>query len=449
MKWVKVGDRYFFLRTEKSQSKFLIQTLPFRVFALPNEVSDEEVKEWVELQTMSAELEEKSFEGFYALDVVITTKCNFRCIYCYALSSKAQGFYGLKPQDMDTGIVEESLLLIMEYFEQEIVKSNGKDARFDLFITGGEPLLNYNTMVFLLEKVEEYIERLSTQYSIAIEYSPELATNASLVTDQIARRLKEYNVQVVVTVDGPMHNERRPFADGRGSLSQVLGGIERLIRAGNKLKLQAVVPLGDTNYLDLLFSFYEKHGLLDEIKRVHVIPQAASILDRYYSLPSRLSGFSEQAYDLYANELIRLSEKFNLDVKNYQGRLFRSINVGGLAHRCPAGRWKIAVTPSGDLYPCHQLINIPEFHAGNVRDSNVKQKVEKIAQIFQSRSVFKVRPCENCIFQTICIPFVDCPARCFLETGDLFEVPQHYCRVHRPYMEKLLEDFIIHLAESA
>jgi len=170
MKWVKVGDRYFFLRTEKSQSKFLIQTLPFRVFALPNEVSDEEVKEWVELQTMSAELEEKSFEGFYALDVVITTKCNFRCIYCYALSSKAQGFYGLKPQDMDTGIVEESLLLIMEYFEQEIVKSNGKDARFDLFITGGEPLLNYNTMVFLLEKVEEYIERLSTQYSIAIEY---------------------------------------------------------------------------------------------------------------------------------------------------------------------------------------------------------------------------------------------------------------------------------------
>lgn len=75
--------------------------------------------------------------------------------------------------------------------------------------------------------------------------------------------------------------------------------------------------------------------------------------------------------------------------------------------------------------------------------SQLQKKFLPVKKLFEKRMVFKVSPCNDCIFQTICIPFVDCPARCFIETGSLFQVPDYYCKVHKPYMEKLLEKFLL------
>lgn len=442
MQWSKVGDTFFQVSTPRANGRFLVQTLPFRVFRLPATTTDSDINEWVRSQPQVPEI---TFDNFFALDVLATTECNFRCTYCYALASGVEGFYGLEPKRMDSIVARRTADLGIRRLREEINRGHGQNARFDLFVTGGEPMLNFDNVVTLLDRVREGVESVSSHYGIPVAYSPEIATNASLITEEMANILKHFQVQVAVTVDGSSHNERRPFRDGSASLDRVLEGIHYLVSSGNKVKLQSVVPLGNSGYLEDLFTFYQERGLLKEIRRVHVIPQAAPILDRYFNQDKSVLGFDDDIYERYSRTILRLSKDLNLDIKNYQGRLSRSINMGGLAHRCPVGCWKLAVTPVGALYPCHQLINIPEFYMGNVNMLNdeMNAAAEEVTRTLRARTVFRVEPCNDCIFQTICIPFVDCPARCFLEAGNLYRVPEHYCRVHRPYMEELLEEFIV------
>lgn len=443
--WKKITSGYFLLNLKGEPKDILLQTLPFKLYVFPKNIKRTRILKFINQQKKQAKSKNYSFKNYFALDLVITTICNLRCTYCCALSKNTDFFYGLAPRHMSIKTAKKVISFVLSLFEQELIKEkNGNVARFDLFITGGEPLLNFRTVKFFLEQFDQKIKALSLEHKKQIKFDAEIATNGTLITQEIANIFKRFNVQVAITIDGPKHNKRRVFKDGRSSLPFVLKGIRLLIKNNNEIKLQAVVPINDISSIKGIFNFYQKKRLLEKIKRIHIVPEARPILDAY-SAGKKERRFTISNYKTYAQTLIELAEKFSLDIKNYQGRLYRSIKIGGLPYRCAAGQWKISVTPNGDIYPCHQLTNIKEFYMGNVFMSckQLENKFLSIKDLFRKRTVFKVAPCKNCVFQTTCIPFVDCPARCFLESGNLFKVPDHYCKVHRPYMKKLLEKFLL------
>lgn len=444
MQWEKIEDKYFIVKS-KNES-FLIRTLPFQIFKLAHPIIRKRILEFINEKELVQNEANGSFSGFFGLDVVITTKCNLRCKYCCALSKKINGFYGLKPENMDINVASKMIDLSLDYFENEIKNKKLSRVRFDLFITGGEPLLNFNVVLFILRTLEKRLSAISKKYNTLVEFSPEIATNGTKMNEKIAKLLKQYNTQVVITLDGHLHDETRIYPDGRGSLSEVLNALKILLKYKNKIKLQTVMPISKINEYNQVIKFYKDLGILKKIKRVHLIPQASQIFDSYLSENKEgLLEENKKLYKKYGLSLYKISKELNLDIKNYQGRLLRSIKIGGLAHRCPAAQWKICVTPAGDIYPCHQLTNIKEFYMGNVKNSRYKleKKISRIKSIFRKRTVFLVKPCKDCLFQTICIPFVDCPARCFIETGDLYHVPEYYCEIHKPYMEKIFENTIL------
>jgi len=445
MKWEKICNNFFIIKLPPKKNDILIQTLPFKVVEISASSKKNDILKIINKMKLNAKNYE-SFRGYFAIDLVITTRCNLRCKYCYALSEKKEGFYGLEPEDMSINTASKIIDISLHYFEREIKKAKTDKLKFDLFISGGEPLLNLKCVKYILKEFTEKINLLSKKYNAHVDFSSEIATNGTKIDDKISKLFKKYNTQVVITLDGKLHDKKRMYVDGSGSLNDVLNALKILIRNNNKIKLQSIIPINKIDEQNTVLEFYKKHGLLDKIKRVHLIPQASPIFDRYLEKDKKtIKEKNKEFYKMYGESLFKMGKEFDLDIKNYQGRMFRSIEIGGLDHRCPAALWKLSFVPSGDIYPCHQLTNIKEFHMGNVNDGIDRIKIDssKIKSVFRKRFVWNVTPCKDCVFQTICIPFVDCPARCFLETGNLNTVPDYYCEIHKPYMEKLLEKFIL------
>ena len=446
MEAIKLRDRYFIITHPSFESKVLAQTLPFKLFVLPKDSSRDKIFALIKEQNkIPFTIESSGFSGFFSLDLIISTMCNLRCVYCCALSPKIQGYYGLKPQNMSFEVARKTIELAVLYFQKELLKQKVSSARFDLFFTGGEPLLNIPTIEFILHNLTTRLKKISQTMNIPIELSPEVATNGIFITQKVAELFKKYNVQAAITHDGPWHDQRRVYPNKIGSSKDVIRGLRILIKNKNLIKLQTVLSLDKITQVAQIFHYYEKHKLINGVRTINVIPQAASIFDRYLTKDkSKIPRLDEKLYRKYGFLIFKLSKKFGLDVKNYQERLFRSIQIGGLSYRCPAGLWKFAIAPDGSIFPCHQLTNIKEFYMGNVgKTSSLNENLKKVQKVFRNRTVFKAKPCKDCLFQTICIPFVDCPARCFIETGDLFSVPEYYCKIHKPYMEKLFEEFLV------
>lgn len=442
IEWKKIQDKKFLISSSRVRNKFIISSSPFSVYLVKPDLSRAEVLNFSKQINTDVI---KGYKSYFAVDIVLTTMCNLRCTYCCALAKNSERFYDMEPMRMTIPTAEKMVDFTLELFEAELRKDpDSKTGSFDVFVTGGEPLLNFKVLQFIVEKYSEKIKILATKYKKQIFLNTEVATNGSLVTEEVEKFFKKYDIQSAITIDGPMHDKRRIFMGGKGSLKAVLAGLNLLIKHKNKIKLQSVVSTDNSDYIRQTLEFYKSLGLLKKIKRIHFIPQAKSIRDRYCR-HVRNCEIDIKSQRKFSQTLLKLSKQYHLDIKNYQGRLTRSIQIGGLSYRCPAGQWKIAVAPDGSIFPCHQLTNIKEFYMGNVVDEkkSLKNSVGKIRQIFQKRTVFKVNPCKNCLFQTICIPFVDCPARCFIENRNLYKVDNKYCQIHQPYMESVLEDFLV------
>lgn len=442
IKWEKIQDRKFLVSSSKVRNKFLVSSLPFSVFLIKPNLSRTEILNFSRKIRSDSQ---QGYKSYFAVDIVLTTMCNFRCIYCCALAKNSERFYDMEAMRMTIPTAKKMIDFTLELFETELRKDpNSKTGSFDVFVTGGEPLLNFKVLQLIVEKYSQKIKILEVKYKKQIFLNIEVATNGSLINEEVSKFFKEYDIQSAITIDGPEHDKRRVFKGGKGSLKSVLVGLQLLLKHKNKIKLQSVISTDNSDYIKKTLEFYQSLGLLKQIKRIHFIPQARSIRDRYCRLTSKPM-INLESQKKFSRTLLKFSRLYHLDIKNYQGRLTRSIQIGGLPYRCPAGQWKIAVAPDGSIFPCHQLTNIKEFYMGNVIDGkkSLENSVGKIRKIFQKRTVFKTNPCKNCLFQTICIPFVDCPARSFIENRNLYQVDETYCRIHQPYMESVLEDFLV------
>lgn len=222
------------------------------------------------------------------------------------------------------------------------------------------------------------------------------------------------------------------------------------------MKLLTVVSPGEITKIKKNLQFFNDLGLLDIAYRVSVVPRAFSkkelnrscVYTKKWLLAStdeednNITRYSDQEKNIFAKQLIEISKKYNIDERDLKRKMEALIKMGGKIYHCTAGLCKISIVPDGSIYPCHQLVNIEKFKMGNVNSwKNNKVRYEKVQNCFKARNVFKISKCKTCIFQTICPPLVDCPARSYLEENSLYKTPQ-YCEIYLPYMEKIFYEFI-------
>lgn len=272
----------------------------------------------------------------------VTTDCNLRCRYCYACG-------GDNKEYMSWPVAKRAIDLMA-----------GQSGNFKVQFAGGEPLLNLP----LVEQVVRYMD----EEQIGAGY--QLQTNATLVTESAAQKLKDLKIAVGVSLDGlPAVNDRlRPFHDSKGSTTATVAGIKNLGKAGIRAGLTCVLSAENVAGLPGLVDLASYLGNIEGIS-IDVLRPAGRAQQAMRATPEMAA--------LYLDAAIRRADQ----IAAMGGPVVKFREVERMRHMLATGQSRgyrcyfdacrsVMVAPRGDAYPCASLAE-PEFFLGNVTDEGI------------------------------------------------------------------------------
>ena len=328
----------------------------------------------------------------------IAHDCNLRCGYCFA----GTGAFGHGRSLMSAEVACRAVDFLLEH------GGSRKHAELDFF--GGEPLLNMNTVRNAVAHVRRREKETGKIFKLT------LTTNAVLLDEAVIQFLNEENIALVLSIDGrqAVHDNMRPFADGAGSYDSVVTNMHKVVdsRDGQNYYARGTYTAYNTDFAaDVL-------ALADEgFKQLSVEPVVGK--DEPYELTEKHLPELYRQYELLAAEYLKRRENgngfdffhFNLDLQHGPCLVKR---LSG----CGAGHEYFAVTPEGDLYPCHQFVGRDEFKVGNVF-AGIEKK--NLCDIFRQAHVLTKQDCR------------DCWARFYCSGGCHANAHAYNSDIHRPY----------------
>lgn len=438
--------------SEKNKDNLLLQTYPFKVFKVSKKLSFKKIRENLD-KLPSGKFYHEPYPNYFSLELILSSNCNLACKYCFAKESE-KGYYGLIKANMPSSVIKKAIDFVFKQLIVSIKKNKSKAGFFDIYFMGGEPLLNKEGLFFAMKYTDQKTKALNKTDRITITTQAAISTNATLLDERTVKFFKQYDFNYVgITVDGETHDQYRVYSNGRGTLKDILKKINLLIKHGVNLKLLSVVPPGEVKNIGKKIDFYKSLGILDKASRISLVPRAPSLAetDRICIMPKKYLAkiqnqlkasyaYSDQEKQLFAEHIIKMAERDNIDERDLDKKMLFMMKVGGCLYHCSAGISKISVTPDGSIYPCHQFVNRRQFYMGNVVSAQ-KEDYNKVREKFLRRNFDKIDKCKKCVLQSVCPPLVDCPARSYYEEASFYKTPQ-YCGIYYPYMVKNLEKFI-------
>jgi uncharacterized protein len=348
-------------------------------------------------------------ERVKALCLNVAHACNMTCAYCFA----SQGTFGLKPSlmDLDTGCRAVDFLL----------EQSGDIRHLEVDFFGGEPLLVRE----MLPKLVRYARERGQAANKEIHFT--LTTNAALLDETVIDFILTEHIGVILSLDGrpEIHDRHRRFPDGRGTYASVLPNIKRLVARGP-----------DSYYIRGTFSRYNKDFAND---LTHIVdlgfdclslePAVGADLDisvQEEDLPDILTEYEEMTRRLLAYR----RQGRDVNFFHYNLQLQGGPCLAKRGSGCGAGMEYLAVTPEGDLYPCHQLVGEKKFFMGNVRSGFQPE----VRQIFAHNQV-KDKCCQSCWARYFCGG--GCHANAYFK-GDIHTPDPVGCKMHQKRIEQAI-----------
>ena len=309
---------------------------------------------------------EKASSSLDHLRLLVTNSCNFRCKYCFANHSS----YGLRPHHMTKEIAKSAI----DFFFHKY------DSIHQISFFGGEPLLAIDII--------EYACKYLTQICKSSMPLLSLVTNGSLLNDSVVKLLKQYNIAIIVSHDGPefINDMQRQLPDGEGTFDIVDQNIRRY-KNGLNLGIEATYTSNhERNHVlrsDVLEYFKTQYG----ITRVSVNDADMEDTSLQVLAPSSLGEF-EQIVDFFATEGTHITDfVYQLMIQYLTGSYHKTF--------CDAGLNQFAVDMDGNIYPCHRFVGKPEHILGTVMNSTV-------SAFNQSTYTKESKHCSNCKYRLFC-----------------------------------------------
>ena len=345
----------------------------------------------------------KSFSPFN-LCLNITHKCNLRCIYCYGDG----GSFGSRDADMDISVATKSIDWAIENAKRIGQKKIG------VTFFGGEPLCNFK----LIEPIANYAKKRTKENNIDLYMN--MTTNGALMTTDIANKLKELDVAVLFSIDGPpeIQNYQRPTVGGGPSFEACVKGAN-IYRSIAKKRISARATL--TNY-DLV-------GIESGLKKAGFDNVYASISCSKYGdhfvTEDGVNKLIKAFEDLFSKYLDNAGEEQILGLPS-SNIFIKALTTIASRKRtfwpCGAGRSYVAIAPDGKIYLCHRFVGDDRFCIGDVMESRVND-------IFYSNhiknQVERQPECKSCWIRS------DCAGGCMHHNlvfgGDLYQHNEHLC----------------------
>ena len=362
-------------------------------------------------EPMAPELKNRSSGVIKALCLHVSHACNLTCSYCFA----GQGRYHGKSALMSFEVGRRALDFLIE--------NSGGRRNLEVDFFGGEPLLNFD----VVKQLVAYARSVEKEHNKNFRFT--LTTNGVDIDDDVIEFANREMSNVVLSLDGrkEVHDRFRVDAAGRGSYDVIVPKFQKLVQARG----------GKQYYMRGTFTHHNP-DFLEDIKAMLDLGFTELSMEPVVCAPDSPSALTEedkpvvykQYEDLAKLMISRRKEGRPFTFYHYMIDLQGGPCIYKRISGCGSGTEYMAVTPQGDLYPCHQFVGEEKFRLGNVRDGVTNTAVR---DEFAACNVYAREECRNCWARLYCAG--GCAANAYHSTGSVNGVYAYGCDLFRKRLE--------------
>ena len=346
-----------------------------------------------------------------ALCLHVAHTCNLNCSYCFASQGKFHG---------------DRALMSLEVGKQAIdflVAHSGERTNLEVDFFGGEPLMNWQ----VVKDIVSYARSLEAEHHKHFRFT--LTTNGVLVDDEVIDFANREMHNVVMSLDGrrEVHDRFRKDYAGHGSYDVIVPKFQKFARAR-----------GDRDYyIRGTFTHYNT-DFTNDILHMADLGFTQLSMEPVVCAPDDPCALTEEdmpvlfaQYELLAREMLRREkEGRGFTFYHYMVDLTHGPCIYKRISGCGSGTEYMAVTPWGDLYPCHQFVSDPAYLLGNVWDGVTNTAVR---DDFKLCNAYARPECQDCWAKLYCSG--GCPANAYHASGTIRGIYEQGCRLFRKRME--------------
>lgn len=346
-----------------------------------------------------------------ALCLHVAHDCNLRCEYCFAGTGSFSGKRSL--MDLETGKAAIDF----------VIKNSGKRKNIEIDFFGGEPLMNLDVVREITAYAKEQGERHGKNFRFTI------TTNGMLLDESTKDFINENMSNVVLSIDGRKNvNDRvRKSLNGESVYDAI---VPRFIDLADSRGQDNYYVRGTFTAYNLDFAEDVMHLADLGFEQISVEPVVEKETFKSAIRPEHLPKLYEEYEKLARQYVERKKSDKPFSFFHFMVDLSQGPCVLKRLRGCGAGSEYLAVTPDGELYPCHQFVGHEEYLMGNVFDGKLDHKIK---EEFERSNVYTKPACADCWAKFYCSG--GCQANAYQFNGDITKPHEISCQLQRKRTE--------------
>ena len=359
-----------------------------------------------------------------AMCLNIAHDCQLRCKYCFA--STGDFGKGRKLMSFETGKHAIDFLL----------ENSGDRPNLELDFFGGEPLMNFG----VVKQVVEYARSREKEYNKKFRFT--ITTNGLLLDDEKIDFINREMSNVVLSIDGrkEVNDYFRVLPNGQGCYDIIMPKYRKLVagRGDKEYYVRGTFTNKNLDFSNDVFALNEAG--FDQISVEPVVGDDDVYALTEKDLPAVFAEYEKLALKLLENE--KKGKKFNFF------HFMLDLDQGPCAIKrlrgCGCGNDYVAITPDGDIFPCHQFVGIDEYKMGNIDEGTFNQEMKAD---FAKAHVYSKPDCRDCWAKFYCSG--GCNANNYQYMGDIRTAHKISCQLEKKRLECAIMMKAVKMADTA
>ncbi|WP_206425685.1 thioether cross-link-forming SCIFF peptide maturase [Ruminococcus sp. Marseille-P6503] len=346
-----------------------------------------------------------------AMCLHIAHDCNLRCDYCFA--STGDFGEGRKLMDFETG--KKAIDFLIEK------SADRKFLELDFF--GGEPLMNFG----VVKQIVEYARSREKECGKTFRFT--ITTNGMLLTEDKMDFINREMSNVVLSIDGrkEVNDRMRKRVDGTGSYDKITDNFKKFVsmRGDKDYYVRGTYTKYNLDFSNDVMHLYELG-----FDQISVEPVMADPSEPYAITEGDLTKIFKE-YEILAEKIKKIqSEGKFINFFHFMLDLDQGPCAIKRLRGCGCGNEYVAVTPDGDIYPCHQFVGIEDYKMGNLHDGTFDDEMKTV---FAGSHVYSKPECKKCWAKFYCSG--GCNANNYIYAGDIHNAHKLSCQIQKKRLE--------------
>ncbi|MCG7408971.1 thioether cross-link-forming SCIFF peptide maturase [Paenibacillus sp. ACRRX] len=346
-----------------------------------------------------------------ALCLNVAHTCNLSCEYCFA----SQGKYNGERAIMSVEVGQRAIDYLLEH--------SGHHRNLDIDFFGGEPLMAWK----VVKQIVAYARSKEKEWKKKFRFT--FTTNGMLLDDEVTEFLNQEMYNVVLSLDGrkEVHDQLRTTVTGKGSYDHIVPKFQDFIqkRGDQEYYVRGTYTQNNVDFTNDIFHIADLG-----FDKISMEPVICDPREPYALTEKDLPEIYHQ-YEILAKEMITRSEQGKgFTFYHYMLDLSEGPCIQKRITGCGSGTEYLAVTPAGELFPCHQFVGDEAYSMGNIWEGITRPELQGQ---FKESNCYAKSACKDCWAKLYCSG--GCPANALHATGSINGIYEFSCDVFRKRIE--------------